>query len=144
MKYQIVSERKSRYSCKISNPADAYKTLTRYHRKRKEHFLVLTLDGNHNVIRVIIVSIGIANRTLVHPREVFIPAIKDNSCAIILAHNHPSGNIEPSLEDKEITTRLCKAGEILGISVLDHMIITKNGYYSFLEEGDTSLTLHNK
>jgi DNA repair protein RadC len=144
MKYQIVSERTSRYSCKISHASDGYRTLTRYLRKTNEHLLVLTLDGQHSVIRVIIVSIGIANRTLVHPREVFIPAIKDNACGVILAHNHPSGNIEPSQEDQEITTRLCKAGEILDISVLDHVIITKNGYYSFLEEGNLSLINHNK
>jgi DNA repair protein RadC len=140
MKYQIVSERTSRDDYKISSPGDAYSALSRYQRKTKEHFLVLTLNGNHSVIRLTIITIGIANRTIVHPREVFIPAIKDNACAVVIAHNHPSGNLEPSLEDKEITSRLCKAGEIIGIPVLDHIIISKKGYYSFLESDEPSLS----
>ena len=139
MKYQIVSERTSREDYKISSPADAYSALSRYQKKTKEHFLVLTLNGNHTVIRATIISIGLANRTIVHPREVFIPAIKDNACAVIIAHNHPSGSLHPSLEDKDITTRLCQAGEILGIPILDHVIISKKGYYSFLESQDPSL-----
>ena len=139
MKYQIVSERTSREDYKISSPADAYSALSRYQKKTKEHFLVLTLNGNHTVIRATIISIGLANRTIVHPREVFIPAIKDNACAVIIAHNHPSGNLDPSREDKDITTRLCQAGEILGIPILDHVIISKKGYYSFLESHEPSL-----
>ena len=139
MKYQIVSERTSREDYKISSPADAYSALSRYQRKTKEHFLVLTLNGNHTVIRATIISIGLANRTIVHPREVFIPAIKDNACAVIIAHNHPSGNLDPSREDKDITTRLCQAGEILGIPILDHVIISKKGYYSFMESQEPSL-----
>lgn len=139
MKYQIVSERTSSYSSKISSPSDVYPLLTKYHRKKQEHFLVLTLDGSHNVIRINIATIGILNRAIVHPREIFITAIKDNSASIIIAHNHPSGNLEPSREDREITKRLCKAGEILGIEVLDHVIISKKGYYSFLEDNEPSL-----
>lgn len=139
MKYQIVSERTSKYSCKISSPSDTYPVLKKYHNKKQEHFLVLTLDGSHNVIRINIVTIGILNRAIVHPREIFITAIKDNSASIIIAHNHPSGNLEPSREDRDITKRLCQVGQIIGIEVLDHVIISKKGYYSFLEECEPSL-----
>ena len=120
---------------KIQSPADTYLALKKYRNKQKEHFLVLTLKGAHEVIAVRLVSIGLVNRTIVHPREVFWWAIKDNACVIILAHNHPSGNVDPSPEDREITKRLQQAGEILGIEVLDHLIIAKSGYYSFLEHG---------
>ena len=139
MKYQIVSERTSRESFKISSPSDVYPLLSKYHRKKQEYFLVLTLDGAHNVIRITIATIGILNRTIIHPREIFIPAIKDNACSIIIAHNHPSGNIEPSRDDREVTERLCKAGQLLGIEVLDHVIISKKGYFSFLEADESSL-----
>lgn len=120
---------------KIIGPSDTYEALKKYQNKRKEHFLVLTLNGAHNVIAVRLVSMGLVNRTIVHPREVFYWAIKDNACAVILAHNHPSGNIDPSPEDQEITKRLQQAGEILGITVLDHLVITKTRYYSFLANG---------
>ncbi len=136
MKYQIVSERTSKYQFKISSPSDIYPVLKKYHNKKQEHFLVLTLDGSHQVIRVNIATIGILNRAIIHPREVFIPAIKDNACSIVIAHNHPSGTLEPSKEDRDITYRLIEAGKLLGIEVLDHVIISKKGYYSFLEEGE--------
>ena len=129
-----VGERKHP-ECKIQSPSDTYAALQKFHNKRKEHFLVLTLNGAHIVIAVRLVSIGIVNRTIVHPREVFWWAIKDNACAVIIAHNHPSGCVDPSAEDKEITMKLSQAGEILGIEVLDHLVIAKSGYYSFLEHG---------
>ncbi len=133
MKYQIISERTSKKDYSISDASDAYSALSRYVSKSKEHFFVLTLDAKHSVIRTLIISIGLVNKTIVHPREVFRPAIKDNACAIIIAHNHPSGSLDPSHEDKELTTRLVKAGELLGIPVLDQLIISKKGYLSFLE-----------
>ncbi len=94
MKYQIVSKRTSKYSYKINCPSDAYEALNQYHRKTKEHFLVLTLDGSLNVIRAIIITIGILNRTIL-PWKVFIPAIKDNAFSIVIAHSHPSGILQP-------------------------------------------------
>ncbi|ADK81591.1 JAB domain-containing protein [Sediminispirochaeta smaragdinae] len=120
---------------KINNPVDAYDLLSRYASERQDHFIVLTLDGAHQVNGQHIVTIGLANRTLVHPREVFYPAIVDNAVAIIVAHNHPSGQILPSPEDEQITQRLHDAGEILGIPVLDHIIIGNGRYYSFAEAG---------
>lgn len=134
IKYQYISERSANYSIKVKTPADIIPILKRYRKLKREAFLCLTLDGAHQVIKVRIVSVGILNRTIVHPREVFVGAIEDRSAAVILCHNHPSGNLEPSKEDRDITHRMKDAGEILGIPVLDHIIIGKGAsYYSFLE-----------
>ena len=103
--------------------------------KKVEHFAVVTLDATHKVISMHITSKGIVNKTLVHPRETFRDAIMDNSAAIILAHNHPSGNANPSKEDDEITKRLVDAGTLLGIPVLDHIVVGNEGYYSYQEHG---------
>ena len=136
MKYQYLSERKEKYSIKVTNPKDLLPALRRYRNYKQEAFLCITLDGSHNIITVRIISIGLLNRTLVHPREVFVGAIEDRAAAIILCHNHPSGNVEPSEEDIQITKRMKDAGEILGIAILDHIIIGKiPDYYSFLESG---------
>jgi len=132
--YQIVSERKAP-EYKISNPGDVYKALARYGNARNERFIVITLNGGHQVIATRIVSMGLVNRTIVHPREVFWNAIKDNAVGIVVAHNHPSGNLDPSQEDLDITRRLSEAGSILGISLLDHVIFHKKGFYSFVEHG---------
>ena len=134
MRYDLVAERKGP-DTKIGKARDVWEATKRFHRSRKEHFLVLTLNGAHQVIRLRIISIGIMNRCIVHPREVFLPAIQDGSVAVIIAHNHPSGQLEPSEEDKAITKRLVEAGDLLGFSVLDHLILSKNGYFSFLEGG---------
>ena len=117
----------------ISSPSNCAKYFQRSVGKRQEQFMVLTLNGTHEPIHMYVISVGLVNRTIVHPREVFYPAIKDNSVAIIVAHNHPSGHTDPSPEDIEITKRLHEAGSILGIAVLDHIIIGKHGYYSFIE-----------
>ena len=100
-----------------------------------EHFVCVTLNGCHKIIGVYVVSQGLVNRTLVHPREVFRPAIADNATAVIIAHNHPSGNITPGPEDKDVTMRMKQAGDIIGIKVLDHIIVAPslNDYFSFLE-----------
>ncbi len=96
----------------------------------KEQFMILYLDSKNRVIRDEIVSVGTLNSSLIHPREIFKGAIKESANAIILVHNHPSGDAAPSEEDKEITGRLFSAGELLDIKVLDHVIIG-NGFYSF-------------
>lgn len=135
MIYQLVSERRGP-AYRISTPKDVFGALERYANSRNERFIVLTLDGGHQIIAARIVSMGLVNRTIVHPREVFYPAIRDNAVAIIVAHNHPSGRLDPSPEDLEITRRLQGASEILGISLLDHVIFhKKSGYYSFVEHG---------
>ena len=120
---------------RISAPQDIYPALLEFVSKRQEHFIVVTLNGSHAVINVRVVSIGLVNRTVVHPREIFYPAVQDNAVSIIVAHNHPSGNLEPSKEDIEITDKVKKAGEIMGIQLLDHLIISKNGLFSLSEAG---------
>jgi DNA repair protein RadC len=100
-----------------------------------ECFVCITLDGCHKIIGTYVISKGLVNRTLVHAREVFRHAIADNAVAIIIAHNHPSGDLTPSEDDKETTKRMKRAGDILGIKVLDHLIVSPSvqGYFSFLE-----------
>ena len=136
MTYMLVSERKAKEAVRVRVPEDAYHALKKYWRKKKEHFLVCTLNGAHEIVSIRIVSIGIANRSLVHPREVFVEAIKDSAVAVICAHNHPSGNTTPSAEDRQVTRSLKEAGDILGIRLLDHLVFSHKGYYSFLEHGE--------
>jgi hypothetical protein len=106
-------------------------TLTR---KKQESFYILILDNKHRIIKLQRISQGILNKSLVHPREVFAPAIQLRAAAIVLIHNHPSGDPTPSTADINITRRLVQVGELVGISVLDHVIIGKNSYYSFVDE----------
>ncbi len=119
---------------KITSPKDILPLIRHYGDRKQEHFLCLSLNGAHEVRFIRVVSIGLVNRTLVHPREIFSDPLKDRASAIIIAHNHPSGNLDPSAEDSDITSRIKKAGEILGIQLLDHIIFTAEGYYSFLED----------
>ena len=135
MTYDLVCERKAPV-LRVSGPSDLIPSLMRFAAKKQEHFLIVTLDGAQQVIKVHIVSIGLLNRTLIHPREVFVRAIKDCAASLILAHNHPSGSIEPSREDREATQRLVKAGSLLGIEVLDHLIFSRSKYFSFKEMGE--------
>lgn len=100
-----------------------------------EHFYVLLLSRNNKLLGIYEVSKGGFAGTVVDPKIIFIAALKGCASSIILAHNHPSGNLKPSLSDIKITTRLVEAGEILEIPVVDHLIITEDGYLSFSEEG---------
>ena len=101
---------------------------------KKEQFMILLLDTKNRVIKDEIISIGTLNASIIHPREIFKSAIKESANSIILVHNHPSGEPEPSQEDTEITEKLFDAGELLNIKVLDHVIIGKDNYYSFKEK----------
>jgi len=135
MTYEIISKRRIKNLSPIKTPNDAYKLIERYKDLLQEYFIVITLNGSHEPITVSIANIGLVNRTIVHPREVFVRAIRDMATAIIICHNHPSGSLKASPEDSEITERLTQAGELLGINVLDHIIISKNGYISLRNEG---------
>ena len=130
MTYQIVSERRLRYQIRVQNPEDAYSLVKRYAKARREQFILICLNSANEAISVSFISVGIINRTIVHPREVFCKAIQDLATAIIICHNHPSGKNEPSTEDIELTKRLVSAGELLGIPVIDHLIISMNGFAS--------------
>lgn len=121
---------------KITYPSDVVPIISHFADRNQEHFLCLALNGAHEVLNIRVVSMGLLNRTIVHPREVFADPLKDRAAAVVVAHNHPSGNVEPSREDRQITTRLKEAGEMLGIQLLDHIIFSVRGYYSFLEKGE--------
>jgi DNA repair protein RadC len=120
---------------RITHPQDVY-NLIRHHADRKqERFICLSLNGAHEALAIRIVTIGLVNRTIVHPREVFADPIWDRAVAVIVAHNHPSGQLAPSPEDDEITLRLKTAGEILGLHFLDHLIFSDASYFSYRQSG---------
>ena len=120
---------------KISFPADVLPLIQHYADRKQEHFLCVSLNGSKEVIATRVISVGLVNKTHVHPREVFAEAIAERASAVIVAHNHPSGGVNPSKEDMDITSRLRDAGDILGIKLLDHVIFNHKEHYSFLEQG---------
>ena len=125
-----------RQNTKILSARDVWDLLRRYSDRKQEHFVALTLDGASHLIEERLITVGILNHSLVHPREVFSEAVSDRAAAVIVAHNHPSGHCFPSSEDRRVTRRLREAGEILGIELLDHVILTRDGWYSFSDEGE--------
>ena len=122
------------FSKKITNAEDVYNHFVdELSDKKKEHFYALLLDTKNRIIAEELVSVGILDASLIHPREVFKAAISANCRSMILVHNHPSGDCEPSGADKEVTKNLLEVGEILGIDVLDHVIVGKDNYMSMKE-----------
>ena len=120
----------------ITSPQSVVKAVrARIKDKAKEHFMLIILNTRNKVTSINNVSVGTLNASLVHPREVFRDAIRQSASSVVLAHNHPSGNETPSEEDLKITKRLVEAGKIIGIEVLDHIIIGKDGFCSFKEKG---------
>jgi len=121
----------------IKKPADAIPLVKKWANSRQENFIAITLDNRNYVIRIHHISKGIMNKTMIHPRECYYPAIKDNAASVIFLHNHTGGRIDPSTEDEDTTKRLCAAGSILGFHVLDHVIFTKDAskWYSFRQHG---------
>jgi len=118
----------------ISNPKDVVAQLTELRQNKKEHFVVLYLNARNQLVYKETISMGTLDANLVHPREVFEPALKYSAANIMVAHNHPSGDPKPSEDDLEITKRLAEAGKMMGVEVLDHVIIVKNSYFSFKDE----------
>ena len=121
---------------KILAPADLLPLIRHYADRKQEHFLCATVNGANEVLNVRVVSIGLIDRSPVHPREVFADAVADRASGIIVAHNHPSGPVEPSPSDLETTRQLKHAGEIIGIPLLDHLIFNRTTHHSFLEAGN--------
>ena len=120
---------------KVTGAQDVIPLLADIADKKQEHFVCISLNGAHEVIEKRIVTIGLVDRSPVHPREVYADVISDRAAAVIFAHNHPSGDLKPSNSDLKIQEQLTEAGKILGIRVLDHLIVTKKGYFSFQEAG---------
>jgi len=122
-------------NARITHPETIYNLLSHMSDRRQECFFTISLNGAHEHIKTRQISQGLVNRTIVHPREIFADPITDRAASIVISHNHPSGNLDPSPEDIDITKRTIKAGNILGIPVLDHIIFSSKGYFSFMEEG---------
>ncbi|MEF8728800.1 MAG: DNA repair protein RadC [Accumulibacter sp.] len=120
---------------KIETPADLLPHVRHFADRKQEHFLCASINGANEILNVRVVSIGLIDRSPVHPREVFADALTDRASGVIVAHNHPSGGLEPSPSDIRITAQLKAAGDILGIVLLDHIIFNRVGYFSFLEAG---------
>ena len=126
---------RNKQSALLLSPKDVWDQLKDIRDNKKEHFVVFFLDTRNQEIKREIISIGSLNANLVHPREVFEPAVRYSAAQIIIAHNHPSGDPGPSGEDLETTKQLTEAGKILGIEVIDHIIVVKDGLLSFKEKG---------
>lgn len=120
---------------KIEASADVLPLIRHYADRRQEHFICITINGANEVLQVRVISIGLVDRSHVHSREVFAEAIADRASAVIVAHNHPVGPLEPSSADIEATRQLKAAGDVIGIQLLDHIIFNRGGYFSFLESG---------
>ncbi len=120
---------------KITGAQDVMPLLADIADKKQEHFVCISLNGAHEVIKKRIVTIGLVDRSQVHPREVYADVISDRAAAVIFAHNHPSGDLKPSNSDLKIHEQLTEAGKILGLRILDHIIVTQKGYFSFQEAG---------
>tara|TARA_Y100001937_G_scaffold1217_2_gene1484 strand:+ start:54458 stop:55084 length:627 start_codon:yes stop_codon:yes gene_type:complete len=127
-----LGRRRHQSGIRIRGPEDAFELIRYLGDRNQEHFLCLTLNGAGELIERHTVTVGLVNRTLIHPREVFAPALKDRAASVLVAHNHPSGNLEPSSEDIQITRRLQDSGELLGIPVLDHIIFHRTDFRSLL------------
>ena len=124
----------------ITSSSDIVPFVQNYAVSTKEHFLLVTLNGSHEIIQIHVISVGTLTRGLVHPREIFGTAMRENAAAIIVCHNHPSGNCEPSEEDITVTHNLERVGEIMGIELLDHIIVCRDSYFSFV---DSKMLLRN-
>jgi len=118
----------------INNAKDAVAQLSDMRDLKKEHLVALYLNAKNQLVHKETISMGTLNANLVHPREVFEPALKYSAAQIIAAHNHPSGDPKPSEDDLEVTKRLTEAGKMMGIELMDHVIVSKNSYFSFKEE----------
>ena len=127
---EMIRRRKACIDRKIKCTSDAVPYFLEYADKNKEYFIVLTLNGANELIKKHVITIGLANKTQIHPREIFSEAIADRACFIIAGHNHPSGSLEPSVEDLAVTEKIKVTGDIIGIKVLDHIIFSKKGHFS--------------
>ncbi len=132
---ELAKRHLSAEQCTIRQASDALPYLQEIRAKNQEHFVCISLTGANEVIASRIVTVGLLDSSQVHPREVFADPITDRAAGVILAHNHPSGTLEASAEDVALTRRLVQAGEILGIRVLDHLIVSRQGYASMKEAG---------
>lgn len=132
---ELTKEENKEFNVNVESPKSAIELLRdKLQDYKKEHFKIIMLNSRNKVINIEDVSVGTLNTSLVHPREVFEPAIRHHSASVIIVHNHPSGDPEPSDDDLKMTKKLVESGKILSIEVVDHIIIGKDGYFSFKEK----------
>lgn len=134
--FELVRRRIKPEGLKIKFPADILPLIQHYGDRKQEHFICVSINGANEVMNARVVSIGLVNKSHVHPREVFADVIADRASAVIIAHNHPNGSLIPSPEDIKVTKQLKEAASILGLSLLDHIIFNTKDYYSFAERGE--------
>ncbi|MDR2543296.1 MAG: DNA repair protein RadC [Treponema sp.] len=123
------------FAVSVRHPSDIFNLVRHYADRKQERFISLSLNGAHEVLAVRVVTIGLVNKTIVHPREVFADLIQDRAAAFCVAHNHPSGKLVCSPEDEEITERLQSAAQLMGIHFMDHIIFTETNWWSFKVNG---------
>ncbi len=131
--FEFVRRRIKPEGLKIKFPADILPMIQHYGDRKQEHFLCISINGANEVMNVRVVTIGLVNKSQVHPREVFADVIAERASAVIIAHNHPVGDLIPSPEDISVTKKIKEAASVLGIALLDHIIFNTKGYYSFVE-----------
>jgi len=134
--FEFVRRRIKPEGLKIKFPADIFPLIRHYGDRKQEHFICASVNAANEVMNVRVVTIGLVNKSQVHPREVFADVIAERASAVIVAHNHPHGALQPSSEDIHVTRRLQEAAKILGLKLLDHIIFNSKGYYSFAEKGE--------
>jgi DNA repair protein RadC len=134
--FEFVRRRIKPEGLKIKFPVDVLPLIQHYGNRKQEHFLCISINGANEVMNIRVITIGLINKSQVHPREVFAEVIAERASAVIVAHNHPDGDLKPSSEDMIVTTRIKEAAAILGISLLDHIIFNNKGYYSFVENNE--------
>lgn len=139
---ELIRRNSQRSAPRISSPQDVYSLCRHLSLSHQEHFISISLNGAHDVIALRTVTIGLVNRAQTHPREIFADAIVDRATALVVAHNHPSNNLEPSQADLSLTQRLSKAGHLLGIPLLDHIIFGAHSYISLREVKPQSFCKH--
>jgi DNA repair protein RadC len=134
--FEFVRRRIKPEGLKIKFPVDVLPLIQHYGDRKQEHFICVSINGANEVMNARVITIGLINKSHTHPREVFADVIAERASAVIIAHNHPAGDLTPSKEDREITAQIKAAGKILGINLLDHIIFNNKSYYSFVENDE--------
>ena len=129
------SRRRNPSLIKVKCSEDVYKLIRHYALRKQEQFIIISLNSAYEIISNFVATVGLVDKVIIDPREVFSSPLEKKASAIIIAHNHPSGNLTPSKQDINITNRIVQSGALLGIDVLDHIIFSQNSYLSFLAEG---------
>lgn len=122
-------------NARVQKPSDILPYISNFAYKQTEHFIVVSLSGAHEILNQKVIAVGNSSLAIVHPREVYFEAVRRRASAVIVAHNHPSGDPNPSGEDIRTTERLLNGAELLGLSLLDHIIVSREKYFSFMEHG---------